>query len=105
MSGCDSRSPLLHIKLLINEFLSDYKPYSMPTQKDKEWYWLDLVMPSSKGFSSGKAIGYFEKGIKSGDINYIAAVYNACVMKASGRRSLRVKSLYRCARSTAVRSG
>jgi hypothetical protein len=57
-----------------------YKPYSIPTQEDKEWYWLDLFMPSSKGFSSGKAIGYFEKGIKSGDMNYIAAVYNACVM-------------------------
>lgn len=55
-------------------------PYSMPTQEDKEWYWLDLIMPSSKGFSSGKAIGYFEKGIKSGDMDYIAAVYNACVM-------------------------
>lgn len=57
-----------------------FVPYSIPTQEDKEWYWLDLVMPSSKGFSSGKAIGYFEKGIKSGDMNYIAAVYNACVM-------------------------
>ena len=57
-----------------------FVPYSMPTQEDKEWYWLDLIMPSSKGFSSGKAIGYFEKGIKSGDMDYIAAVYNACVM-------------------------
>lgn len=57
-----------------------YNPYSFQTQEDKEWYWLDLIMPSSKGFSSGKAIGYFEKGIKSGDMDYIAAVYNACVM-------------------------
>lgn len=57
-----------------------FVPYSMPTQEDKEWYWLDLIMPSSKGFSSGKAIGYFEKGIKGGDMDYIAAVYNACVM-------------------------
>ena len=52
----------------------------MPTQEDKEWYWLDLVMPSSKGYSAGKAISGFEKGIKSGDMNYVAAVYNACVM-------------------------
>lgn len=57
-----------------------FVPFSMTTQEDKEWYWLDLIMPSSKGFSSGKAIGYFEKGIKSGDMDYIAAVYNACVM-------------------------
>ena len=60
-----------------------FVPYSMPTQEDKEWYWLDLIMPSSKGFSSGKAIGYFEKGIKSGDMDYIAAVYNACVMNGA----------------------
>ena len=58
---------------------SKFVPYSMPTQEDKEWYWLDLIMPSSKGFSSGKAIGYFEKGIKSGDMNYISEVYKACV--------------------------
>lgn len=55
-------------------------PYSMPTQEDKEWHWLDLIMPSSKGFTPGKAIGYFEKGIESGDMNYVAAVYRACVM-------------------------
>ena len=59
---------------------SKFVPYSMPTQEDKEWYWLDLVMPSSKGYSAGKAISGFEKGIKSGDMNYVVAVYNACVM-------------------------
>ena len=57
-----------------------FDPYSMPTQEDKEWYWLDLIMPSSKGFTPGKAINYFEKGIESGDMNYVAAVYRACVM-------------------------
>ena len=55
-------------------------PYSMPTQEDKEWYWLDLIMPSSKGFTPGKAINLLEKGIKGGDINYVIAVYNACFM-------------------------
>lgn len=59
---------------------SKFVPYSMPTQEDKEWYWLDLIMPSSKGFTPGKAINYFEKGIESGDMNYVAAVYRACVM-------------------------
>lgn len=55
-------------------------PYSVPTQEDKDFYWLDLVMPSSKGFSPGKAINYFEVAIKSGDMDYVAAVYSACVM-------------------------
>ena len=57
-----------------------YLPYSIPTQEDKDWYWLDLIMPSSKGYSSGKAINGFEKGIKSGDMEYIRNVYNACIM-------------------------
>lgn len=57
-----------------------YLPYSIPTQEDKDFMFLDLVMPSSKGMTPSKAINYFEKGIKSGDFNYVAAVYNACVM-------------------------
>ena len=59
---------------------SKFVPYSVPTQEDKDFYWLDLVMPSSKGFSPGKAINYFEKAILSGDMNYVAGVYNACVI-------------------------
>ena len=59
---------------------SKFVPYSVPTQEDKDFYWLDLVMPSSKGFSPGKAISYFEKAILSGDMNYVAGVYNACVI-------------------------
>jgi len=55
-------------------------PYSIPTQEDKDFMFLDLVMPSSKGFTPSKAINYFEKGIESGDFNYVAKVYNACVM-------------------------
>ena len=54
-------------------------PYSVPTQEDKDFMYIDLVMPSSKGFSPSKAISYFEKAIKSGDFNYVAQVYNACV--------------------------
>ena len=59
---------------------SKFVPYSVPTQEDKDFYWLDLLMPSSKGFSPGKAINYFEKAILSGDMNYVAGVYNACVI-------------------------
>lgn len=58
---------------------SKFIPYSVPTQEDKDFYWLDLVMPSSKGFTPGKAINYFEKAIKGGDMNYVSAVYDACV--------------------------
>lgn len=58
---------------------SKFVPYSVPTQEDKDFYWLDLVMPSSKGFTPGKAINYFEKAILSGDMNFVAGVYNACV--------------------------
>jgi predicted nucleotidyltransferase len=57
-----------------------FLPYSIPTQEDKDFLWLDLVMPSSKGFTPGKASSYFEKAIKSGDFNYVSAVYSACVM-------------------------
>jgi hypothetical protein len=57
-----------------------FLPYSVPTQEDKDFMWLDLVMPSTKGFTKGKANSYFEKAILSGDANYVKAVYNACVM-------------------------
>jgi hypothetical protein len=57
-----------------------FLPYSIPTQEDKDFLWLDLVMPSSKGFTPGKASSYFEKAIQSGDFNYVKGVYNACVM-------------------------
>lgn len=58
---------------------SKFVPYSIPTQEDKDFYWLDLVMPSSKGFTPGKAINYFEKAIASGGFDFVAGVYDACV--------------------------
>lgn len=58
---------------------SKFVPYSVPTQEDKDFYWHDLFMPSSKGFTPGKAINYFEKAIKAGDMNYVSGVYSACV--------------------------
>ena len=66
---------VVRLYLLASKFI----PYSVPTQEDKDFYWLDLIMPSSKGFTPGKAINYFEKAIKGGDMNYVSAVYDACV--------------------------
>ena len=57
-----------------------FLPYSVPTQDDKEFYWSDLFMPSSKGFSPWKALDYFKTYILAGDMNGIEQTYNACVM-------------------------
>jgi hypothetical protein len=57
-----------------------FLPYSMPTQEDKDFMFMDLLMPSSKGFTPGKAITNFDKAIKSGDSSFVEKVYNACVM-------------------------
>jgi hypothetical protein len=62
--------------MLTKKFL----PYSIPTQEDKDFLFMDLLMPSSKGFTPGKAINYFDKAIKSGDTSFVANVYKACVM-------------------------
>jgi hypothetical protein len=57
-----------------------FLPYSIPTQEDKDFMFMDLLMPSSKGFTPGKAITNFDKAIKSGDSSFVEKVYNACVM-------------------------
>ena len=57
-----------------------FVPYSVPTQEDKEFMAIDLMMPSSKGMTPGKAINYFEKAIKAGDSDFVGQVYQACVM-------------------------
>ncbi len=56
-----------------------FLPYSIPTDSDKEFMLIDLVMPTSKGMSKYKARQYMEKAIKAGDMNYVAEVYKACV--------------------------
>lgn len=64
---------------LIPKLASYYIPFAVPTQKDKEFKMLDLVFPSSKGFSRYKAQDYFKTFIMSEDKQGLAMTYNACV--------------------------
>ena len=64
---------------LIPKLASYYIPFDVPTQKDKEFKMLDLVFPSSKGFSRYKAQDYFKTFIMSEDKQGLAMTYNACV--------------------------
>jgi site-specific DNA-cytosine methylase len=64
---------------LIPKLVSYYVPFAVPTQKDKEFKMLDLVFPSSKGFSRYKAQDYFKTFIMSEDKQGLAMTYNACV--------------------------
>ena len=57
-----------------------HMPYSIPTDEEKEFKLIDLVMPSTKGFSTWKAIDRFKTGIKDADMDYINKVIKACVM-------------------------
>ncbi len=65
---------------LIPKLASYYVPFAVPTQKDKEFKMLDLVFPSSKGFSRYKAQDYFKTFIMSEDKQGLAMTYNACVL-------------------------
>lgn len=56
-----------------------HMPYSIPTDEEKEFKLIDLVMPSTKGFSSWKAIDRFKTGLKDGDMDFVYAVIKACV--------------------------
>lgn len=64
---------------LIPKLGSYYVPFAVPTQKYKEFKMLDLVFPSSKGFSRYKAQDYFKTFIMSEDKQGLAMTYNACV--------------------------
>lgn len=64
------------IHLLAEKFI----PMSFNLQPGKEWILSDIMMPSSKGFSPGKAINEFEKALTSGDFGYVEEVHNTCVM-------------------------
>lgn len=57
-----------------------FLPFSLPTQADKEFKMVDLVMPSQKGFSRYKTVDYFKDFIKSGDSLGVARTYRAAVM-------------------------
>ena len=57
-----------------------FLPYSVPLQADKEFKWLDLMMPSQKGFTSWKAVDFFKTFINAGDMHGIERTYHAAVM-------------------------
>jgi len=67
---------------------------------DKEWYVMDLVMPSSKGMSKSKAIDLFKKGIARGDEDYVREVYDGAV-----RNQLDAFGLFNVALSTVKATG
>ena len=57
-----------------------FLPFSVPTQKDKEFKLMDLVMPSQKGFTRWKTVDYFTTYIQAGDMDGVSRTYNAAVM-------------------------
>lgn len=60
--------------------LSAFTPYSIPTDREKEFVLASLVMPDSKGYTAYKARRDYETAIKSGDMSLVEKVYDACVM-------------------------
>ena len=64
------------LKFLVETHL----PYSIPTDEEKEFKLIDLAMPSTKGFSTWKAIDRFKTGIKDGDMEFIEEVIYTCAM-------------------------
>ncbi|MBQ1936804.1 MAG: hypothetical protein II355_03465 [Bacteroidales bacterium] len=65
---------------LIAYTAQQFLPFSVPTQEDKEFKLLDLMMPSQKGFTRWKAVNYFEDFIVSGEMDGIERTYKAAVM-------------------------
>ena len=57
-----------------------FLPFSVPTQKDKEFKMFDLVMPSQKGFTQWKAVDFFKTYIEAGDMDGVMRTYNAAAM-------------------------
>ena len=57
-----------------------FMPFSVPTQEDKEFKILDLVMPSQKGFTRYKAVDYFKTFIQAGDMDGVMRTYEAAAM-------------------------
>lgn len=57
-----------------------FLPFSIPTQAEKEFKLIDLVMPSQKGFTRYKTIDFFKTYILAGDMEGVTRTYNAAVM-------------------------
>lgn len=57
-----------------------FLPFSVPTQAEKEFKAIDLLMPSQKGFTRYKTVDFFKTYIQAGDMEGIAKTYQAAVM-------------------------
>jgi hypothetical protein len=57
-----------------------FLPFSVPTQAEKEFKAIDLIMPSQKGFTRYKTVDFFKTYIQSGDMEGVIKTYNAAVM-------------------------
>ena len=57
-----------------------FMPFSVPTQSDKEFKMLDIVMPSQKGFTRYKTVDFFKTFILSGDMGGVLLTYRAATM-------------------------
>ena len=57
-----------------------FLPFSVPTQAEKEFKAIDLVMPSQKGFTRYKTVDFFKTYILSGDMEGVIRTYNAATM-------------------------
>ena len=64
------------VKVLAMSFL----PYSIPQNSDKDFKFIDLAMPTSKGMRPYKAIKRMEAAILSGDKDDVLNVYSSIVM-------------------------
>lgn len=59
---------------------TSFIPYSVPTDEEKEFVWVDLFMPTNKGYSPWKAQRGFRTAILADDADMVEAVYKSCVM-------------------------
>lgn len=57
-----------------------FLPFSLPTQAEKEFKAIDLIMPSQKGFTRYKTIDFFQTFIKAGDMKGIENTYHSAVI-------------------------
>ena len=57
-----------------------FLPFSVPTQSDKEFKAMDLLMPSQKGFTRYKTVDFFKTYILAGDMEGVTRTYQAAVM-------------------------
>lgn len=65
---------------LVVKTASKFLPFIVPTQEGKEWKAVDLVFPSSKGFSKWKAQDYFKHYILTDDQQGMDLTYRSCVL-------------------------